>query len=93
MKENDDKQGLIKDITQNNDAYVCVQQKNIIIICSDNFNEFNLKSEQLIDILGDDFKLEINERGEVKLNGNPMEVKELEDGLNAFVFKEEEVVT
>ena len=92
MKEECDKQGLIKDITQNNDAGVSIQQKNIIIICSDIFNETNLESEQLEDILGEKFKLEINERGEVKLNNKAMQIKKLENGLNALVL-EEEVVT
>ena len=93
MKEDCDKQGLIKDITQNNDAGVSIQQKNIIIICSDIFNnETNLESEQLEDILGEEFKLEINERGEVKLNDKAMQIKKLEKGLSALVL-EEEVVT
>ncbi|MBM7556613.1 hypothetical protein [Halanaerobacter jeridensis] len=92
MKEDCDKQGLIKDITQNNDAGVSIQQKNIIIICSDIFNETNLESEQLEDILGEKFKLEINERGEVRLNNKAMQIKKLENGLNALVL-EEEVVT
>ena len=93
MKEDSDKQGLIKDITQNNDAGVSIQQKNIIIICSDIFNnETNLESEQLEDILGEEFKLEINERGEVKLNDKAMQIKKLDKGLSALVL-EEEVVT
>jgi uncharacterized pyridoxamine 5'-phosphate oxidase family protein len=93
MKEDCDTKSLIKDIKQNNNANICVEQKNIIIICSDIFNEANFNSNQIEEILGEQFKLEINELGEIKLNGNPMEVKELDDGLNAFVLEEEEVVT
>jgi hypothetical protein len=93
MKEDCDTKSLIKVIKQNNNANICVEQKNIIIICSDIFNEANFNSNQIEEILGEQFKLEINELGEIKLNGNPMEVKELDDGLNAFVLEEEEVVT
>ncbi|MGM0369092.1 MAG: hypothetical protein ACQEP9_01580 [Bacillota bacterium] len=93
MEEDSENGNIIKDIKQNNNANICVEQKNIIIICSDIFSEANFNSNQIEEILGEQFKLEINELGEIKLNGNPMEVKELDNGLNAFVLEEEEVVT
>ncbi|OCL25766.1 hypothetical protein U472_15715 [Orenia metallireducens] len=84
---------LIKDITQENNSDISVNQKNIIIIYCDPSSSGILNLNSLEEILGEDFNLEVDEKGDVRLNDERMGVKEFKDGSKALFLGTEEVKT
>lgn len=84
---------LIKDITQENNSDISVNQKNVIIIYCDSSSSGIASLNSLEEILGEDFNLEVDEKGEVRLNEERMEVKEFKDGSKALFLGTEEIKT
>ncbi|PRX26474.1 hypothetical protein BX659_12065 [Orenia metallireducens] len=91
--DKDDINCLIKDITQENNSDISVNQKNIIIIYCDSSSAGILNLNSLQEILGEDFNLEVDEKGEVRLNNERMEVKDFKDGSKALFLGTEEIKT
>lgn len=82
---------LIKDINQDNSADIYVNQKNIIIFYADASPGGVPNLNVLEEVLGGEFNLEVDESGEVRLNSEKMEVKELSDGSRVFMISQEDI--
>jgi hypothetical protein len=91
--EKDNINYLIKDITQENNSDISVNQKNIIIIYFDSSSAGIPNLSSLQEILGEEFNLEVDEKGEVRLNNERMAVKEFKDGSKALFLGTEEINT
>ncbi|GAB6099752.1 hypothetical protein JCM16358_16310 [Halanaerocella petrolearia] len=90
-KDNINNSYIEGDIRQRNDSDIYVTQKNYIVILTGDSDNSVPNLKPLEDILGEDFNLAIDEKGEVIFNSEKMDVKDLEDGAKAFIFEEEEV--
>ena len=88
-KENEQLDCCVKDIKQNNDTKVDITQKNITIVYFDDSNSLIPNLKPLEDILDEGLELEIDEKGNIKLNNEEMQVKELENGARVLICEEE----
>ena len=81
----------VKDINQDNDSKVYVIQKNYCILYFDGSCRGIPDLKDLGKVLSEELNFEIDEEGNVMLNTEEIDVKELEGGGKAFILEEEEV--